>query len=81
MAWCRVTITYDPTASYNSSEQQKISAAASIGFWPFFSASVQGGSTHTVTFDDSGKFTSTTTIPRGNPQVLGVLQSSLADVF
>jgi hypothetical protein len=76
-----VTITMTSSASYNSSEQQQITAAAKVGIWPFFSSSAQGGTTTTVTFDDSGSFTSTTTIPRGNPQVLGILQSSLADIF
>lgn len=76
-----VSIKMTSTASYSSSEQEEIRGAAKAGVWPFFTVSGQGGSTTKVTFDDYGRFTSETTIAKGNPQILGVLQSSMADVF
>jgi hypothetical protein len=76
-----ITIKMTSKASYSSSEQTQIIGAAKAGIWPFFSVSGQGGSTTTVTFNDDGSFTSTTTIAAGNPQILGVLQSPISKVF
>jgi hypothetical protein len=76
-----IEITMTSTATYSSSEQEQIKAAAKVGLWPFFSVSGGGGSTTTVTFSDSGTFTSKTSIPLGNPQMLGIVQSSMASIF
>jgi hypothetical protein len=76
-----IDITITSTASYTTLQQTQITAAAQGGFWPFFSASGQGGHTNTVTFNDSGQFTCKTSSPLGNPQILGILQSSMADIF
>ena len=76
-----ITITMTSTASYSSSDQTQILAAAKVGLWPFFSASGSGGTTNVVTFNDAGQFTSTTTIVPGNPQVLGILQSPMSSIF
>lgn len=76
-----VKITMTSSASYSTSEQEEIRGAAKAGIWPFFTISGQGGSTTKVTFDDFGKFTATTEIALGNPQVLGILQSPFSSVF
>ena len=76
-----ITITMTSTASYSSSEQTQIQAAASGGFWPFFSGSAGGGSNTVVTFNDQGQFTSTTTTNLGNPQILGILQIPMSQLF
>ncbi len=76
-----INISITSAASFNTSDQTTITAAASGGFWPFFSASGQGGSSTTVTFDDQGRMTATTSSPLGNPQILGVLQSSIGSIF
>ncbi|MEB0302418.1 hypothetical protein, partial [Mucilaginibacter sp. 5C4] len=76
-----INITIVSAATFSTSDQTTITAAASGGFWPFFSASGQGGSSTTVTFDDQGRMTATTSSPLGNPQILGVLQSSVGSIF
>lgn len=76
-----VDITITSTASFDSSDQTTITASAKTGFWPFFQAQGQGGSKNTITFNDAGQFTATTSIPAGNPQVIGVLQTSLASLY
>ena len=76
-----VDITITSTASYSSLEQTQITAAAKAGFWPFFSASGQGGYTNKVTFNDQGQFTATTHSDLGNPTMLGILQSPMSTIF
>ncbi len=76
-----ISITMTSSASYDSSEQQTITAGASAGFWPFFRATGSGGSQTTVTFNDKGQFTSNTTLALGNPQVLGVIQTPMSQIF
>lgn len=76
-----ITIKMTSNASYSSSERTEILAAAKVGIWPFFSASGGGGSTTDIKFNDDGSFTATTTIALGNPQILGILQSPIANSF
>lgn len=76
-----IDISITSSASFSTADQTTIKAAASGGFWPFFSASGDGGSSTSVTFDDNGKMTCTTSSPLGNPQILGVIQSPLSSVF
>lgn len=76
-----IDIEITSSASYSSDEQTEIKAAAEGGIWPFFSAKGSGGHTTKVTFNDDGTFTSTTNSPLGNPQILGILQSSMSDIF
>ena len=67
-----IDATIPSSAAYSVSVQKKITASASAGFWPFFSASASGGHQTKVSFDSSGSMTLHITQPRGNPQVLGV---------
>jgi hypothetical protein len=60
------------SASYSDSEQQEITASASVGIWPFFSFGGEGGHTTATSFDSSGSMTVTVSNPPGNPMVLGV---------
>jgi len=76
-----ITITMQSNASYSTSERTEIKAAAKAGIWPFFSASGGGGSTTEIQFSDDGRFTATTKIVLGNPQVLGILQSPISSNF
>ncbi|PIA78562.1 hypothetical protein BFR04_03235 [Gaetbulibacter sp. 4G1] len=72
-----ITITSD--ATYSTEDQRTITAAASGGYWPFFSADASGGNHTKVTFSDSGKMTTRYTNPAGNPQLLGVLVTKTDD--
>ncbi len=60
------------TASYSESEQQEITASASVGIWPFFSFGGEGGHTTATSFESDGSMTVTVSNPPGNPVVLGV---------
>jgi len=76
-----IEITMTSKASYSSAEHEEIRTAASAGIWPFFKVSGQGGTTTDITFNDDGSFTCTTKIAKGNPQVLGILQSPMSKQF
>jgi hypothetical protein len=76
-----ITIKMKSKADYSSSEQTQIRAAAKLGFWPFFRASGGGGTDYDVQFKDDGTFECTTIIKQGNPQILGILQTPMANVF
>lgn len=67
-----IEISVTSEASYDATEQQRIQAAASISFWPFFSANASGGRDKEVTFNASGNMTVTTSVPLGNPAIFGV---------
>ncbi|RKG92473.1 hypothetical protein D7V97_40890 [Corallococcus sp. CA053C] len=67
-----IDATITSSATFSSSEQQTITGSASAGFWPFFSASASGGQQTSVSFDSSGAMTLRISVPKGNPQVLGV---------
>lgn len=76
-----VEITVKSSASFNTSQQQKIEAQASAGIWPFFQASGAGGWSSSVTFDDTGAFAVTSQSARGNPQVLGAIVTPIASAL
>jgi hypothetical protein len=76
-----ISITMTSSATYNSSDQKTIIENAGAGFWPFFSVKEKGGTSTTVKFDGSGTFTINVNIPLGNPQILGILQAPMSDVF
>ncbi len=76
-----VEITMTSSATFSSSDQTDIEAAAKVGIWPFFSGTVSGGQTTKVTFDDAGKMTAVTSIPLGNPQIIGILQTPMSSIF
>jgi len=76
-----IKCTMTSTATFDSSEQQTITGAASAGIWPFFDIKGSGGSETVVKFHDDGTFTITTTLPQGNPQIIGILQSPMSKQF
>ncbi|MGL6370243.1 hypothetical protein ACSZNB_11580 [Aeromonas hydrophila] len=76
-----ITIKMTSSASFSTSERTQIQAAAHAGIWPFFKASGGGGSTTEINFNDDGSFTAITKIALGNPQILGILQSPIANSF
>lgn len=65
-----VTVTSD--ASYSSLDQQTITSSGHAGFWPFYSGSSGSSTTNTVTFNQQGQMSITTSSVRGVPIVLGV---------
>jgi hypothetical protein len=67
-----ISISVTSDASLSTTEQTAITAQADVGFWPFFSAKSNGGQDTSATFDDTGRMTTTTTSPAGNPAILGV---------
>lgn len=73
-----IDITISSAASFSSSDQQSFQAAASGGFWPFFSANAASGWSSSVQFSDSGQLQARISSPVGNPQVLGVLVTDMA---
>ncbi|MFO7593658.1 MAG: hypothetical protein R6X15_06405 [Pseudomonadota bacterium] len=76
-----IDISITSSASFSSDEQQHFEAAAGAGFFPFFEAeAAHGWSSHT-TFNDKGNATMTAKSPTGNPQVLGVIVSPIAEVL
>lgn len=74
-----IDITMISSATYSKDDQRTITASASGGYWPFFSASASGGNTTDVSFSDSGQMTVKYTSPAGNPQLLGVLVTTAED--
>lgn len=67
-----INMTMTSSATYSSTDQQTIIAEAKGGFWPFFSASAQGGHSSKVTFNSDGEMTVTFQNPKGAPFVLGL---------
>lgn len=67
-----IAATITSEATYSESEQQEITASASVGIWPFFSFGGEGGHTTSTSFDSEGSMTVTVSNPAGNPVVLGV---------
>jgi hypothetical protein len=49
------------------------------GVFPFFSVDLAGGWTNSVQFHSDGTVTVTSTCKAGNPQILGVLVTSIHD--
>ena len=76
-----MTFTMTSSAKFSSEDREKITAQASGGFWPFFSASGEGGRESTVTFDDQGRMTAVATSPAGSPLILGSNVLPISDIF
>lgn len=76
-----MTMTMRSSASFSSSDREKVTAQASGGFWPFFRASGSGGYENTVTFDDQGKMVAVSKSPAGSPLVLGASVLPIEDIF
>lgn len=68
-----ITSTITTNFSVSSDDASRMKAAMKFGFWPFFSASGEGGWDHSVTSNSNGTATLTSTCPAGNPNILGVL--------
>lgn len=66
------TITVTSHASYSQSDAQTITANASFGIWPFFSADASASQTSQVTLNSDSTLTVTHTLPKGLIQIWGV---------
>lgn len=76
-----ITLTMTSQAGLSNAEQQQFQQAAAGGIFPFFEAEEKSGWSNESTFDDKGNVTVTCSCPAGNPQILGVLVSQIADIL
>lgn len=73
-----ISITITSGKSIDQSSRTQVENAFNAGFFPFFGvAGLSGWTTHT-SFSDEGLITVTSSCPQGNPQILGILQSSIS---
>jgi hypothetical protein len=68
-------------AAFSASQFQQFQAAASGGIWPFLQASGSGGWTNSATQNADSTITVTSTSPKGNPCILGVLVSGASTLW
>jgi hypothetical protein len=73
-----ISTTMTSAAGYTSTEEKEIKSDAEAGIFPLFFAEASGGVTSSVSFDDEGSMTVTSTSPAGNPVVLGAVVASAA---
>ncbi|WP_456787719.1 hypothetical protein [Cellulomonas sp. P5_C5] len=66
------SITVTSHATYSQSDAETISAHASFGIWPFFSAEASGTQTTQVTLNSDSTLKVTHTLPKGLIQIWGV---------
>jgi hypothetical protein len=76
-----VTLEMESSASIAKAEQEQFETAIEAGFFPFFEANGSGGWSHQTTFNDNGSFKVTSSCVQGNPVVMGVLVSDVANIF
>jgi len=69
------------SVSIAKADQQRFSATVKAGYWPFFSVDGEGGWSHDTSYNDDGSFTITTSCQTGNPNVLGLLVTSIDSVI
>ncbi len=74
-----IELTMTSSYSFSTSEFTKVEAAAEGGLWPFFVAEGAGGYSSTVTHNEDGSVTTTTTSPIGVPILLGVATDTVAN--
>jgi hypothetical protein len=73
-----ISTTMSSAAGFTNTEEKEIKSEAEAGIFPFFLAEASGGATSSVSFDDDGTMTLTSTSPAGNPIVLGAVVASAA---
>lgn len=76
-----IQTTITSAAQFSSSEQQQFQAAASGGVWPFFAVSGSSGWNSSVKFFDNGTVTVSSSLPAGNPQILGCIVTPISAVL
>lgn len=76
-----ITLTMTSKVGLSTSDQKTVQTALGGGFFPFFEAEGAGGWESTVKFDDQGNMVVTASSQSGNPQVLGVLVTPIAQIF
>ncbi|AKB49854.1 hypothetical protein MSBRW_0601 [Methanosarcina barkeri str. Wiesmoor] len=64
-------------ATVDTDKRKAFEDSVSAGYWPFLEGEVKGGWKHDVKYSDSGTVTITSSCPEGNPNVIGVLVSSI----
>ncbi|MGZ3812807.1 MAG: hypothetical protein ACXVB0_00135 [Mucilaginibacter sp.] len=65
-------LTVTSNATYSQEDYQQIKTHADIGFWPFFSASVDTTQTTDITQNSDSTISATQTLPKGKIQIWGV---------
>lgn len=73
-----ISITMTSSASFSSSDQARLQAAFSGGFFPFFGIEASGGWSKSTTSFDQGQISVSQSCPVGNPQILGLLQTPMS---
>jgi hypothetical protein len=68
-----LSATLRSAATFGAEMREEISAAAKAGCFPFFEADAQGGWRHLPSFGQEGRLTVTSSVPPGNPVVLGAI--------
>jgi hypothetical protein len=76
-----ISMTMTSKSGLSTTDQASFKAAVAGGVFPFFEAEASGGWSNNASFDDRGNMTVTSSCPAGNPQILGVLVSPIADAF
>jgi hypothetical protein len=76
-----ISMTMISKCGLSTTDQASFKAAMAGGVFPFFEAEASGGWSNDASFDDQGNVTVTSSCPAGNPQILGVLVSPIADSF
>lgn len=76
-----INITTTSSASIATADQKNFEAAASGGFFPFFEAEAAHGWNTKTSYNDQGQATITSSSPTGNPQVLGVIVTPIAQAL
>ncbi len=69
-------ITVTSHASYTSDDYQRITASASFGIWPFFSASASSTNTQHFTHNEDGTLSVTHRLDKGLIQIWGVISKN-----
>ena len=76
-----IDIVMTSNAGLSSQEQSSFEASMEAGIFPFYEGDTSGGWVNHHHFDDHGNMTVTSSSPSGNPQILGVLVTSMQSVM
>ncbi len=76
-----IKITVTSLSSIAEADRQQVQASFEAGFFPFFGVSGSGGWSNAFSFNDSGEFVASSSCPIGNPQVLGILVTPIANLI
>ncbi len=76
-----INTTMSSAAGFSSVEEEEIRSEAEAGVFPLFFAEATGGASSSVSFDDDGTMTVTSTSPAGNPVALGAVVAPAGELL